>query len=70
MSGKIPDSNDWLNKRVNTGAILLAVPLSIFAEMPSGPFALEVSRDVIILYTSSSVQSRVSVDYSKSDGSA
>ena len=53
---------DMLNKRVSTGVMLRAVPLSIFAEMPSGPLALDVSEDIIISCTSSSLHNRSSMD--------
>ena len=49
---------DILNSCVSTGVILSAVPLNIFAEMPSGPLALDVSRDSNISYTSSSVHKK------------
>ena len=33
---------DMLNRHVSIGVMLRAVPLSIFAEIPSGPLALSV----------------------------
>jgi len=44
-----------------------AIPLSIFAEIPSGPLALDVSKDIIISCTSSSLHNRPSMD-SRLDG--
>ena len=42
FSGKISWSMDMLNRHVSIGVMLRAVPLSIFAEIPSGPLALSV----------------------------
>ena len=46
-----------LNNFVSDGAIALAVHLSMRAEIPSGPLALDTSRDLSSSQTSSSVQS-------------
>ena len=56
-----PDCMNILNNLCyNAGVILSAVHLSIFAEMPSRPLALDVSRDSSISYTSSSVHKKSS----------
>ena len=41
--GTLAATMDMLNYLVRTGAILPATPFSIFEEMSSGPFALDVS---------------------------
>ena len=42
--GKQPLFKDRLNTFVTDGAILVAVSLSILAEIPSGPFAFDTLR--------------------------
>ena len=48
---------EQLNNFVSDGAIALAVHLSMRAEIPSDPLALDTSRDLSSSQTSSSVQS-------------
>ena len=45
-----------LKSLVRDGAMLCAVPLSIWAEIPSGPLAFDGSRDIMRKITSSVVQ--------------
>ena len=54
-SGKRPVVSDWLNRRVRLGAMEVAVPLSILAEISSGPVDLLQSSSASSLRTSSSV---------------
>ena len=53
--GTLAATMDMLNNLVRTGAILPATPFSIFEEMSSGPFALDVSSSCSRPRTSSSV---------------
>ena len=57
-SGKVPDVSDKLNRWVRLGAIDVAVPLSILAEISSGPVDLVMSRLNSNSRTLSSVQRR------------
>ena len=57
-SGKHPDVSDKLNRRVRLGEIEAAVPLSILAEISSGPVNLLQSSSAIKSKTSSSVHRR------------
>ena len=57
-TGNSPTSSEILNSLVTAGAILVAVSLSIFAEIPSAPLALVTSSASRSPHTSSSVHSR------------
>ena len=59
LAGGRPLVMEALNNLVSDGAIALAVDLSMRAEIPSGPLALDVSRDFSNPRTSSSVQRMV-----------
>jgi len=59
-SGTRPVRRDRFRRLVTEGVMLLAVDLSIMADIPSGPVALEVSRQDRKKWTSSSVHSRSS----------
>ena len=67
--GKQPLFKDRLNKFVTDGAILVAVSLSILAEIPSGPFAFDTSRVCRCCSTSSTAHSISSVCKCLSTGS-
>ena len=54
-AGGRPHAIEQLNNFVSDGAIALAVDLNMRAEMPSGPLALDTSRDFSSSQTSSSV---------------
>ena len=54
LAGGRPHTMEWLNSFVSEGVIAVAVDLSIRAEMPSGPLALDTSRHLSSSYTSSS----------------
>jgi len=56
FEGILPHVSDRLKSSVRTGAIDIAVPLSIFPEIPSGPEALLVSKAINKLKISCSVQ--------------
>ena len=56
FSGTLPLVMDILNSSVRVRAMEGAVPLSILADIPSGPDALLVSKAFRRLKTSSSVQ--------------
>ncbi len=51
---------EMLNSLVRDGAMLCAVHLSILADIPSGPLALMVSKDLMYARTSLVVQGRSS----------
>ena len=53
--GGRPHAIEQLNNFVSDGAIALAVDLNMRAEMPSGPLALDTSRDFSSSQTSSTV---------------
>ena len=46
FEGILPHVSDRLKSSVKTGVIDIAVPLSIFPEIPSGPEALLVSKAI------------------------
>ena len=56
--GSFPLAIDMLNSLVMAGAMLYEVDFNILADIPSGPFDLETSREPNINSTSSSVQRR------------
>ena len=68
-----PHAIEQLNNFVSDGAIALAVDLNMRAEMPSGPLALDTSRDFSSSQTSSTVhrksggQSEVEVEIGGQD---
>ena len=53
--GSFPLAIDMLNSLVMAGAMLYEVDFNILADIPSGPFDLETSREPNINSTSSSV---------------
>ena len=53
LVGGWPQAMEQLNNFVSDGAIALAVDFNIQAEIPSGPFALVISRDLSSSRTSS-----------------
>ncbi len=60
LAGKRPSGLKMLNSLVRDVAMLCAVHLSILADIPSGPQALLVSKDLMYARTSLAVQSRSS----------
>ena len=63
FEGGLPHAIEWLKGLVIDGAMEFAVDLIMRAEMPSKPFALDVSRDCSMMRISSSVH-RMSNGYS------
>lgn len=55
IEGGFPHVIEWLKSLVIDGAMEFAVDLSIRAEMPSKPFALDMSKDCSMVHISSSV---------------
>ena len=55
FEGGLPQAMEWLKSLVIDGAMECAVDLSMRAEMPSKPLALDVSSDCSMVYISSSV---------------
>ena len=60
LVGGQPHAMEQLNNFVSGGAIALAVDFNIRAEIPLGPFALVISRDLSSSQTSSSVHMIIS----------
>ena len=56
--GNFPPAVDMLNSLVMAGTMLYEVDVNILADIPSGPFDLETSREPNINSASSSVQRR------------
>ena len=67
--GTLAFAMDMLNSWVKIGAMLAATPLSIFAEMLSGPFDLDMSSSCKRSKTSSSVHNNSSGQVAGSVGS-
>ncbi len=67
LAGGLPHMMEQLNSFVRDGAIAVAVDLSIRAEIPSGPLALDTSKRLSISKTSSSVH-KMLLGHSKSLG--
>ena len=55
FEGGLPHVMEWLKSLVIDGAMEYAVDLTMRAEMPSKPFAVDMSRDCSMVRISSSV---------------
>ena len=59
LVGEWPHAMEQLNNFVSDEAIALIVDFNIRAEIPSGPFALVISKDLSSSQTSSSVHDTI-----------